>query len=248
MRPFPSAILHTAAAKGLATPPHSWFMEQGWRDVMFLHAPFDERDIQRLLPAHLQPALFEGQGWLSIVIFRCVGNALRISAGIPVLPQYIEFNLRTYCVCDNSEGIHFLQLRTASLPARVGARLLTHLPYLAGKTVFNNHPLQYRFTDGRGDNMLGVQFAPGAEAANSSLDEWLAERYYSFQGDGRGRILRYDVRHTPWRLQRATITDLKLNYRYGPLHLSPKNIRCAHYSSGVNALLWRGVPHGAALG
>lgn len=46
---------------------------------------------------------------------------------------------------------------------------------------------------------------PVFAATPGSLEHWLTERYSLYAADGAGNLLRGDIRHGPWPLQRASV-------------------------------------------
>jgi len=50
-----------------------WVMAQRWHDLLFAHWRLPTRAIATLLPAPLQPDLFDGSAWLGVVPFRMSG-------------------------------------------------------------------------------------------------------------------------------------------------------------------------------
>jgi len=82
-------------------------MTQQWRDVTFAHWPIDAAAVQALLPPELEPDLFDGQAWVSLVGFEM--DELRIP-GVPPIPtthRFVEFNVRTYVVGPDGPGVWF---------------------------------------------------------------------------------------------------------------------------------------------
>lgn len=236
-----AAILRSTEDRGIPRPADAWFLGQAWCNVLFLHAAFQPDLIRAALPAGLQPDLFRGEAWLSIVVFRCIGSRLRITAGLPVVPDYVEFNLRTYVLYDGHPGIHFFQLRTGSWLARAGARLLTHMPYMRGATHLKNDiGLAYHFKERPTGNYVYVDFRPTVLDAEEPAHQWLIERYCAYQADNSGQIYRYDVRHTPWLPVQTAVKDCTIDYSYKDIRMNSDNVRLVGYAAGVDALLWRG--------
>ena len=83
-----------------------------------------------LLPAGLEPDVYEGSAWIGVVPFRMTGVGPRGLPRIRRLADFGELNVRTYTTLDGKPGVWFFSL-DATQPAAVRvARADFHLPYL----------------------------------------------------------------------------------------------------------------------
>ena len=71
-----------------------------------------------------------------------------------------------------------------------------------------------------------------------SLDHWLTERYCLYARNARGRILRCEVHHRPWPLQRAeaVIRRNELLKPHGVL--LPDTTPLLHFAKRLEVIVW----------
>jgi uncharacterized protein YqjF (DUF2071 family) len=109
-------------------------MRMWWRDLLFVHWPYEPAEVQALLPEGVQvdPWVDEHDNeavWVGLVPFRMhVG----IPGGreIPVLGVFPETNVRTYVRGPDGEpGVWFFSLEAGGLAATATARISYGLPY-----------------------------------------------------------------------------------------------------------------------
>src|SRR5687767_14783758 len=80
-------------------------MVHRWRQLTFLHWPYDPETIQRLLPPGLNVDTFADRAWIGLIPFHLhvFSGRGRVGTGFP------EANVRTYVVGpDGTPGIWFL--------------------------------------------------------------------------------------------------------------------------------------------
>jgi hypothetical protein len=188
-------------------------MAMEWHDLLFMHWPVAKNALAAALPSGLELDLFEGDAWLSVVPFRMEGVRPR---GVPVLAvlaglsAFAELNLRTYVVAQDKPGVWFYSLDAASRLAVRAARRLFHLPYFdarmschrEGQDVLYRSERTHR---GAPEARFAARYRRlGTSApAPSSLDRWLTERYCLYAARSDGRVLRGEIHHRPWPLERA---------------------------------------------
>ena len=211
---------------------------QCWDNVLFLHWRVDASSLHRSLPASLEVATYEGQAWVSAVLFQ-----LRVRhSWLPFLPHLsslVELNLRTYVHCRGRPGIWFLSVHADNRLAVRMARLLTPIPY-------EHRPLRY------GPVGDGFEFqrlcgppsiltfrptGPAAEPAVGSRDEWLLERYRLFAqaGPTPTPLAEAEVVHSRWVVQAVEVLNWAGGFsREVGLDLS-RPPDAAHFSAGVRA-------------
>ena len=209
---------------------------QCWDDVLFLHWTCAAETLQRRMPAPLQLATFQGQAWVSVILFR-----LRVRPRwlpyVPGVSNLVELNVRTYVHDRGRTGIWFLGVYADNRLAVRLARWLTPIPYerrslrhagAAGEAV-----VQYEW---RPDSFLSARpVGPSTAAASGSLDEWLLERYRLFAVANSGKLKEAEVEHPPWRFQPVAVDGAagEIGQDLGlALSQSPE---VAHYSPGVRA-------------
>lgn len=192
-------------------PARSVVMRQRWDDLFFYHWRCAPHDVQAILPAGLVVDTFAGEAHIAIVGFKM--NAVR-PAGLPALPWlsfFGELNVRVYVRTATGEpGVFFLSLDCDRAPAVWLARTCFALNYQYAE-------ISHR-ADGRGFTLrcqrrgapTAAHFAweprgLAAPAVPGTLEFHLTERYLFFT-EKKGRLLRGQVHHQPYNLQRAEVT------------------------------------------
>jgi uncharacterized protein YqjF (DUF2071 family) len=224
-------------------PVQPWVWSQSWEDLLFLHWRVSPELLSHLVPCPLQVETFDGQAWVSLVLFR-----LRVRPRwlpfLPGLSTLLEANLRTYVQLDGRPGIWFLSVHADNRWAIWLARLLTPLPYRRARiscTRLGPHAHFQIQCPGSPSRGVSLSFIPGpvcAESVDGTLDAWLLERYRLYLAQGRReQLLQADVVHPRW--QTAPLVELScagnnLGEAFG-LDLSRAPDR-AHFSPGVQAL------------
>ncbi|WFR67627.1 DUF2071 domain-containing protein [Curtobacterium flaccumfaciens] len=125
-----------AVAPGLTGRP---WIEQAWRDVVFVHWRVDVSAVAPLLPAGTRPDTLGVDGldgvddgattWVGLIAFRFSDTRFPpVSVGR--VGDFIEVNVRVYTVDDRGQhGVVFLSLDAGKLAPTIGARVATGLPY-----------------------------------------------------------------------------------------------------------------------
>jgi uncharacterized protein YqjF (DUF2071 family) len=189
-------------------------MRQTWRDLTFLHWRYDPAVVRPLVPADLQLDLYEGAAWVGLVPFLITGLSW---LGVPVLPWISEFpetNVRTYVMDrEGSRGVWFFSLDAARLPAVIGARIAYALPYFWARMKVRSdgataHYTSTRLAGPRAETDIRVEI--GEVILPGELDLFLTARYRLYARRS-GRLLKADIEHDPWPLQRARVLELKEN-------------------------------------
>ena len=75
---------------------HRPIMLQGWRDLTYLHWPYDPDVVQRFVPNGLRVDTFEGKAWVGLVAFQMERIRLPGLPGVPYFGTFPETNVRTY--------------------------------------------------------------------------------------------------------------------------------------------------------
>jgi uncharacterized protein len=210
---------------------------QQWTDALFLHFEMQADELRGRLPKGVEIDTFDGQAWLSLVLFRL---KLR-PAGLPFVPFFsslLELNVRTYIRHRGQAGICFLKMYANNRLAIHAARLLTPLDYEFAVMADHQSPDGSRHVE-----CLPVALPGGGLSADvtctetlcelrpGSLDFWLLERYRLFVGRPDGCLLTADVEHPPWRaakveaktMRHSLCASLGLAMANGPalMHQSP---------------------------
>jgi uncharacterized protein YqjF (DUF2071 family) len=189
-----------------------WVGHMVWHDLLFAHWPVPASALRPHVPARLEIEQFDGTAWLAIVPFLMTGVRPRWLPAFPVLSRTLELNVRTYVRHRDQQGVYFFSLDAERRVLVAGARATFHLNYLHA-----DMSLQ-RIGDGRicyessrvhlgaPPADLRVTYQPAGEPYLSkpgSLEHWLTERYTLFAEDPNGGLIRGDIHHARWPLQRA---------------------------------------------
>src|SRR5205814_7512175 len=191
-------------------------MVQEWEWVTFLHWPFEPAVVQGLLPDPFTVETFDGDAWVSLVLFR-----MRVHPPVgPVIPRvgvFPEVNLRTYVTGpDGGRGIWFLSMEAGRLAPSLAARATLALPYswAAASMRRRGDVVEYRtrrrWPGPRGVG-CGIRVRPGQHVAGERirpLDDFLVSRFRLYTRVA-GLVVAVDVDHPPWALRDAEVVSLQ---------------------------------------
>jgi uncharacterized protein YqjF (DUF2071 family) len=189
-----------------AIPERGWIWRQSWCDLLFAHWPIPSSVLRPLVPPSLELEEFDGSAWVAVVPFRMEGVMRRPLPDMPWVSAFPELNVRTYVTHEDKPGVWFLSLDASNALAVWAARRFFYLPYYRAKMQFVNDKDGFRYTSARSAAEFRGSYAPTSEpycAKPGSLEHFLTERYCLYAAAPDGSILRNDVQHHPWSLQRA---------------------------------------------
>ena len=218
-------------------------VRQKWRLMTFLHWPYEPDDIRPLLPAGLEPDLFDGRAWVSLTPFLVQDFQVLDLPPVPILSTFPETNVRTYVrAADGLDGLWFLGLEVDSIATTVGARLGLGVPYnLAHMSVDDGGDrIRYRSRrrpgDGPGHDIEVVPGQPFEDGELGPLDHWLTGRWRAYS-EHAGHLLCVAVEHEPWPLVRADVPALEEDLLTSAGLPAPTGPPVVHWSTGVDAAL-----------
>ena len=221
-------------------------MRQSWINLTFLHWRIETTILRPLVPAALELDLYDGSAWVGLVPFCITGLTLPRYPEVPWLSRFMETNVRTYVIDPKGRrGVWFFSLDAARLAAVVGARAGYALPYYWAKMRLQSdrREVAYRSTRRHGPAAsTDIAIEIGEIIPNpSELEVFLTARFrlYAMRG---GRLLKADVEHPPWPLQRARLIRLKqtLTRAAGLPAMSGEPL--AHFSPRIDVLVARLQP------
>lgn len=225
-------------------PQSPWIMQQGWKDLLFIHYKIPYDIVRNLVPQELELDTYQGEAWISISPFKMRNVRMRWLPPIPTTYNFLELNLRTYVKLNGKPGIHFFSLDASSTLSVLGARA-SFIPYFRADMSVKDED-GFRFTSKRkGKNktpaILDVAYQPVSApyvSKKGSLEEWLVERYCLFQKAFKGKFIEIEIHHVPWALQRvdANITTNSLTEPFG--FTIPEQEPLLHYSKYQLVLVW----------
>jgi uncharacterized protein YqjF (DUF2071 family) len=189
---------------------------QRWRALLFLHWAVPVDVLHALVPAPLAIDTFDGRAYAGIVPFAM--SDVRPHRRLPPVPTataFLETNVRTYVSHNGRSGVWFFSLEAASTLAVIGARAGFGLPYFRAAMTSSRDDAQIRYQSRRlwpGPRPATLELAyrigaPLGPAQPGTLAHFLIERYTLF-ALRRGRLIRGEVRHTPYPLRAATVTTV----------------------------------------
>ncbi|MCA9214886.1 MAG: DUF2071 domain-containing protein [Planctomycetales bacterium] len=185
-----------------------------WHDLLFMHWSVPAEAIRALVPEPLEIDTFRGRAWLGIVPFRMSDVAPRFVPGIPWLSAFPELNVRTYVTADDKPGVWFFSLDATNPIAVRIARAFFHLPYMDARIKLTESERGFDYVSrrthrGEPPAELDVSYKPTSEqffAKSGTLEYWLTSRYCLYAANNNGEVLRGEIDHDPWPLQKAECT------------------------------------------
>jgi uncharacterized protein YqjF (DUF2071 family) len=227
-------------------PDSPWIMRQQWRDLLFAHWRIAAEALRPLVPRPLSIQEFDGSSWVGLVPFRMTGVMVRPLPDLPYVSAFPELNLRLYVELDGKPGVWFVSLDAANWLAVHAARRLFHLPYFhaAMSCEADGERIRYRSQRKRGDVVFAGRYEPISEVYESrpgTLEHFLTERYCLYAARRDGTLLRAEVHHRPWPLQRARL-DIEENRVAGPQGIAIAGPPALlHFSRFLDVVVW--TPH-----
>jgi uncharacterized protein YqjF (DUF2071 family) len=153
---------------------------------------------------------FDGTSWVGVVPFRMESVALRPLPDLPGISAFPELNLRLYVETEGRPGVWFVSLDAANALAVWAARRWFHLPYFNAKMSVKGDGERIRYVSERSRSEKRVAFrgsyGPTSsiyESKRGGIEHFLTERYCLYAERPDGALLRAEVHHAPWPLQRA---------------------------------------------
>ncbi len=243
------AVLRTTEHRPSPLPGRPWTMQQRWNDLLFAHWPLRASAIERTLPEGLVADTFDGSAWLGVVPFAMDRIHLHGLPPVPGARAFPELNLRTYVRERGSNrcGVYFYSLDASNPLAVAIARTVFHLPYFWASMGLQYGPEQGRSREirYRSQRLLSAHPARFRAAyrglgtmAQGPLEHFLTARYALYTSRRDGTLLRGDIHHLPWPLERAeaefTVNELPAAHGFTLPDCAP----VLHYSRELLVYLW----------
>jgi len=216
-------------------------MRQSWRDLTFVHWPYEAKFVRPLIPRELELDLFDGMAWIGLVPFRIVDLTLPQSPAIPWLSHFCETNVRTYVRNRRGEaGVWFFSLDAARLAAVIGARAAYALPYFWAKMrlVRTAQRVSYwssRRMNGPAECDLEIETGERIER-HDARDIFLTKRMCLYAERGR-KLLKADIEHPEWPLQRGRVLRLRESLVRATSLPDPAGEALVHFSGSIDVLV-----------
>jgi hypothetical protein len=162
------------------------------------------------VPEALEIDEHDGSSWVGVVPFRMEGVMRRPLPDLPYVSAFPELNVRLYVRRDGKPGVWFVSLDATNALAVWAARRFFHLPYFRAAMSARRDGARVIYRSERVRGGARVAFRGAYEptsapytAARGSLEHFLTERYCLYARRPDGALLRCEVHHAPWPLQRA---------------------------------------------
>ncbi len=216
----PAEVLRATEHRPTPLPRNPWVMQQRWNDLLFAHWPVPAASVERTLPPGLVADTFDGSAWLGVVPFSMDRVRLRGLPSVPGARAFTELNLRTYVRerGTNRTGVYFYSLDCGNPLAVTVARAVFHLPYFWARMGmrFGEEPGRSREVLYTSQRLLSphkarfrARYRGLGAMAQGAIEQFLTARYSLYTARG-GTLLRGDIHHLPWPLERAE-AEFELN-------------------------------------
>ncbi len=240
------ALLSQTNHRPFPLPAGGWRYRQRWCDLLFAHWPIAASILRPFVPAELEIDEFDGTSWIGLVPFRMEGITHRLLPELPWVSAFAEMNVRIYVRHKGVPGVWFFSLDAANQLAVWAARRYFHLPYY-----FAEMSVQPTADGGVAYRSKRKGVGPAAEfdgeyrpvsdvfhAKRDSLDAFLVERYCLFTKSPTGGLLRGDIQHAPWPIQRAE-ANIVTNTACAAAGIElPSTPPVLHFSRRIDVILW----------
>ena len=188
------------------------FLTAQWRNLVILTYAVDPARIIDLVPAGTTLDWWHRQAYVSLLAFQFLDTRI-LGTPIPFHQDFEEVNLRFYVRRSTDEGVRAAVVFIRELVPRqlVGgmARLLYREPYqvvsMRSKVSPGPPPdVEYQWdSTGHWCTLAAAGKGEGHEPAPGSLDEFLTERHWGYNGERGKDTLEYRVDHPRWTIWHA---------------------------------------------
>lgn len=196
------------------------FLSAEWRNIVMLTFPVDAAALIDRVPPGTTLDSWHGKMFVSVVGFQFL-NTKVLGAPVPFHQDFEEVNLRFYVRRVTEEEVRPAVVFMCEIVPRpvVGsmARLLYREPYVVvpmRRKVVSGPPLDVEYEwqmKERWYSLAARGDGAGAEAAPGSLEEFLTERHWGYNGEPGKETLEYRVDHPRWRIWHARDVRFDLN-------------------------------------
>jgi uncharacterized protein YqjF (DUF2071 family) len=189
---------------------------------------------------------FDGRAWIGVTPFAVRNLRPRLTVPLPYVSSFPEINVRTYVTVGGKPGIYFFSLDAESRLAVAAARRLYRLPYFHAQMEIRQDRTALHYTSVRtsADAPAPAEFRAAYgpvgmpfQADQGSLDAWLTERYCLYTLDRQRRVLRGQIHHPPWKLQRAQ-AEIETNTMGGQIGAGLEEQPLLHDAARQDVLFW----------
>lgn len=221
-------------------------MRMWWRNLTFIHWPYEPEIVQQHLPDGLTADTYDGKVWVGLVPFEM---QVMLPGGIPIPREgrFPETNVRTYVRGpDGTPGVWFHSLEAGRLPATAVARATYGLPYFwADMSATAAGPVwtyrsSRRWPGPKGaHNEVAVRLGDAvADADQSDFEHYLTARWGLFS-TFRSRVVYAPVSHGVWPLRRAELLHLDDGLMAAAGLPDPAGDPIVHWTQGTEVRIGR---------
>ena len=187
-------------------------MNQGWRDLTFLHWALDPAEVAHRMPPGVRPDTLDGVTYVGLIPFRMVDAGVARGPGVPWLGSFLETNVRLYSVDDTGRrGIVFLSLDSDRAAVVLGARAAFGLPYRWARMRYacdgDVHTYDARLRHPRTRASSHMEIRAGTRREPTALDHFVSARW-GLHVRWWGRTLHVPNQHEPWPVHDAEVIAL----------------------------------------
>ncbi|WP_026535529.1 YqjF family protein [Arthrobacter sp. H14] len=191
--------------------PKPTIMDQSWTDAVFLHWRLPTGTSTALLPAGVEPDIYDGSEWVGLIGFRMRRAGLGTLGPVPYFGNFNEINVRLYSrEPDGTRGVVFKTLDASRLAVVLAARA-AGIPYVWSRCGYvQEGAAEHGFTVQRRRDAAATSFAVAADTgrvANDPLSVFLTARF-GLHSRFRDQTYFIPNAHTPWPLHPARLTEL----------------------------------------
>lgn len=205
-------------------PSQKWLLNQQWLNLLFVHWEIDAAFLRSLIPQPLEVDKFEDKAWLAIVPFDMKAVTLRNIPPLAPLSNFPEINVRTYVKYQDKPGVWFFSLDVPKLIPVWIARSCFHLPYRYAQVEFTESDNQIAYSHEYQSEQFQANYRglENLDAKKATFEHWATERYCLYCQNKRGRLIRTEVQHPKWPLQKAELT-IKKNSLISPFPIGTQH-------------------------
>ncbi|WP_413511292.1 YqjF family protein [Myroides odoratus] len=229
-------ILKAIDHRPWSLPQENWRYYQEWNRLLFLHFEVPFEALRALVPPALELDAFEGKYYISVVPFTMEKIRPRYLPAVDFISNFDEINVRTYVVKDGKPGVYFLNIEGGKSLSVYVAKKLSGLPY--EKATMQRDKEVYTSSHKKKKFQLEATYKIGEVVhQKTSLQLWLTERYCLYVYV-KNTLYRYPIHHKLWELKEISFDNQKVDYAFGSLHLTEKQVIEPNYSEGIEVVAW----------
>ncbi len=209
------------------------FLRAEWRHLLILNYRADPALVARWVPRGTELDFHEGETYASVVGFSFQKSNV---FGVPAWGhrEFEEVNLRIYVRRPTAEGVRrgvvFVREIVSKWAVATAANVLYAENYvcwpmrrqleLDTQNVRDGGQMEYAWRHlGRWNRVAARRAGPWHLPKQGSLEQFIVEHYWGYNGTPTGRSLEYAVRHAPWQV--AAVSDVVCDFDVAATYGAP---------------------------